>query len=106
MADETVITKFIVKPLKEIFQRVVLGFLFLQGKQPSLNRICLKECNVSCCLLLEIKVCFFASQSPIEKMQVYVNTTNVDDYLVESISQPATDPNTTNTKNRATLFDT
>lgn len=34
-ADETVITKFIVKPLKEIFQRVVLGFVFWQAKQPS-----------------------------------------------------------------------
>lgn len=34
-ADETVIAKFIVKPLKEIFQRVVLGFLFWQAKQPS-----------------------------------------------------------------------
>ncbi|EOA16975.1 hypothetical protein CARUB_v10005202mg [Capsella rubella] len=33
--DETAITKFIVKPLKEIFQRVVLGFLFWQAKQPS-----------------------------------------------------------------------
>lgn len=34
-AEETVIAKFIVKPVKEIFQRVVLGFLFWQAKQPS-----------------------------------------------------------------------
>ncbi|CAH2076436.1 unnamed protein product [Thlaspi arvense] len=66
-ADETVITKFIVKPLKEVFQRVVLGFLFWQAKQPSRIESVLKS--------------------------VYVNTTNVDDYLVESISKPATDPN-------------
>lgn len=26
-------------------------------------------------------------------MQVYIDSTNVDDYLVESISKPATDPN-------------
>ena len=34
-AEETVLTKFVVKPLKEVFQRVVLGFLFWQAKQPS-----------------------------------------------------------------------
>ncbi|CAN8328066.1 unnamed protein product [Cochlearia groenlandica] len=66
-SDETVITKFIVKPLKEVFQRVVLGFLFWQAKQPSRIESVLKS--------------------------VYINTTNVDDYLVESISKPATDPN-------------
>nr|BAH19982.1 AT4G36530 [Arabidopsis thaliana] len=66
-ADETVITKFIVKPLKEIFQRVVLGFLFWQAKQPSRIESVLKS--------------------------VYIDSTNVDDYLVESISKPATDPN-------------
>ncbi|KFK30279.1 hypothetical protein AALP_AA7G240500 [Arabis alpina] len=65
--DETVITKFIVKPVKEIFQRVVLGFLFWQAKQPSRIESVLKS--------------------------VYKNTANVDDYLIESISKPATDPN-------------
>lgn len=32
---ETVLQKFILKPLKEVFQRVVLGFLFWQAKQPA-----------------------------------------------------------------------
>ncbi|KAG2240728.1 hypothetical protein Bca4012_022225 [Brassica carinata] len=66
-AEETVLTKFIVKPLKEVFQRVVLGFLFWQAKQPSRIESVLKS--------------------------VYINAANVDDYLVESISKPATDPN-------------
>ncbi|MBA0576859.1 hypothetical protein Golob_024720, partial [Gossypium lobatum] len=48
-SEETVLQKFVLKPLKEVFQRVVL--------------------------------------------QVYINTSNVDDYLVESIKMPADDPN-------------
>lgn len=34
-SEETVLQKFILKPLKEIFQRVVLGLLFWQSKQPA-----------------------------------------------------------------------
>lgn len=34
-SDESILQKFFLKPLKEIFQRVVLGFLFWQAKQPS-----------------------------------------------------------------------
>ncbi|MBA0677653.1 hypothetical protein Goari_019050, partial [Gossypium aridum] len=48
-SEETFLQKFVLKPLKEVFQRVVL--------------------------------------------QVYINTSNVDDYLVESIKMPADDPN-------------
>ncbi|KAG8497574.1 hypothetical protein CXB51_008818 [Gossypium anomalum] len=48
-SEETFLQKFVLKPLKEVFQRVVL--------------------------------------------QVYINTSNVDDYLVESIKMPAEDPN-------------
>lgn len=33
--EESVAQKFILTPLKEIFQRVVLGFLFWQAKQPA-----------------------------------------------------------------------
>lgn len=33
-SGETFLQKFILKPLKEIFQRVVLGVLFWQSKQP------------------------------------------------------------------------
>ncbi|XP_050128056.1 pheophytinase, chloroplastic-like [Malus sylvestris] len=64
---ETALQKFILKPLKEVFQRVVLGFLFWQAKQPARVESVLKS--------------------------VYKNTANVDDYLVESIIMPAADPN-------------
>ncbi|XP_011623688.1 pheophytinase, chloroplastic isoform X2 [Amborella trichopoda] len=65
--EETFSQKFLVKPLKEVFQRVVLGFVFWQAKQP--GRI----------------------QSVLTS--VYSNATNVDDYLIESITLPAADPN-------------
>ncbi|PRQ23369.1 putative chlorophyllase [Rosa chinensis] len=65
--EETVLQKFIIKPLKEVFQRVVLGFLFWQAKQPARIESVLKS--------------------------VYKNTSNVDDYLVDSITMPAADPN-------------
>ncbi|CAK9152378.1 unnamed protein product [Ilex paraguariensis] len=65
--EETVLQKFLLKPLKEIFQRVVLSFLFWQAKQPARIESVLKS--------------------------VYKNTSNVDDYLVDSITRPAADPN-------------
>lgn len=34
-SEETPLQKFVVTLLKEIFQRVVLGFLFWQAKQPA-----------------------------------------------------------------------
>uniref|UniRef100_A0A2P2KRL2 Uncharacterized protein MANES_02G095700 n=1 Tax=Rhizophora mucronata TaxID=61149 RepID=A0A2P2KRL2_RHIMU len=34
-SEDSTLQKFILKPLKEIFQRVVLGFLFWQAKQPA-----------------------------------------------------------------------
>lgn len=66
-SEETPLQKFVVKPLKEIFQRVVLALLFWQSKQPARIESVLKS--------------------------VYINAANVDDYLVESITRPATDPN-------------
>ncbi|XP_058179098.1 pheophytinase, chloroplastic [Rhododendron vialii] len=65
--EETILQRVILKPLKTIFQRVVLGFLFWQAKQPTRIESVLKS--------------------------VYKNTSNVDDYLVESITRPADDPN-------------
>ncbi|KAF4383314.1 hypothetical protein CsatB_024610 [Cannabis sativa] len=65
--EESTFQKVLLKPLKEVFQRLVLGFLFWQAKQPSRVLSVLKS--------------------------VYVNNTNVDDYLVESITMPAADPN-------------
>lgn len=35
VSEENVLQKHVLKPLKEIFQRVVLGFLFWQAKQPA-----------------------------------------------------------------------
>ena len=34
-SEETLLQKLIVKPLKEIFQRILLGVLFWQAKQPA-----------------------------------------------------------------------
>ncbi|XVF59654.1 hypothetical protein PTKIN_Ptkin07bG0293100 [Pterospermum kingtungense] len=66
-SEETFLQKAVLKPLKQIFQRVVLGVLFWQAKQPARIESVLKN--------------------------VYVNASNVDDYLVESIKMPADDPN-------------
>ncbi|TYH78783.1 hypothetical protein ES332_D03G013800v1 [Gossypium tomentosum] len=66
-SEETFLQKFVLKPLKEVFQRVVLQVLFWQAKQPTRIESVLKN--------------------------VYINTSNVDDYLVESIKMPADDPN-------------
>ncbi|KAK9054236.1 hypothetical protein SSX86_025314 [Deinandra increscens subsp. villosa] len=65
--EESGVQNFILKPLKEVFQRVVLGFLFWQAKQPARVESVLKS--------------------------VYKDTTNVDDYLIQSITKPADDPN-------------
>eukprot|EP00262_Sarcandra_glabra_P011141 TRINITY_DN26863_c0_g1_i1.p1 TRINITY_DN26863_c0_g1~~TRINITY_DN26863_c0_g1_i1.p1 ORF type:complete len:375 (+),score=50.53 TRINITY_DN26863_c0_g1_i1:143-1267(+) len=65
--EDTALQKFILKPLKEVVQRIVLGFLFWQAKQPARIELVLKS--------------------------VYINASNVDDYLVESITGPAADPN-------------
>ncbi|XP_078149021.1 alpha/beta-Hydrolases superfamily protein [Carex rostrata] len=64
---ENAIDKFFLKPLKEAFQRVVLGFVFWQSKQPARIEKVLKS--------------------------VYINSSNVDEYLVKSITAPAGDPN-------------
>lgn len=48
--EETALQKFILKPLKEIFQRVFLGLLFWQAKQPARVESVLK----SVCSFLEL----------------------------------------------------
>ncbi|XP_031114767.1 pheophytinase, chloroplastic isoform X2 [Ipomoea triloba] len=65
--EDTALQKLILKPLKEIFQRIVLGFLFWQAKQPARIESVLKS--------------------------VYINSSNVDNYLIDSITRPAADPN-------------
>lgn len=42
-SEETALQKFILKPVKEIFQRIVLGFLFWQAKQPARVQSVLKS---------------------------------------------------------------
>uniref|UniRef100_A0A0E0K459 AB hydrolase-1 domain-containing protein n=1 Tax=Oryza punctata TaxID=4537 RepID=A0A0E0K459_ORYPU len=66
-AEEGAVTRLVVRPLKEAFQRVVLGFLFWQAKQPARIEKVLKS--------------------------VYKDATNVDEYLIGSITAPAADPN-------------
>ncbi|OAY78095.1 pheophytinase, chloroplastic [Ananas comosus] len=65
--EESAIKKFVVNPLKDVFQRIVLGFLFWQAKQPARIEKVLKS--------------------------VYIDPSNVDDYLVKSITTPTVDPN-------------
>ncbi|XP_039142823.1 pheophytinase, chloroplastic isoform X1 [Dioscorea cayenensis subsp. rotundata] len=65
--EQSIINKFIINPVKEVLQRIILSFVFWQSKQPARIESVLKT--------------------------VYINTSNVDDYLVESITKPAGDPN-------------
>lgn len=46
--EESVIQKLFLKPLKEIFQRVVLGIVFWQAKQPARIQSVLKSVCVYC----------------------------------------------------------
>lgn len=67
VSEETILQKYLLKPLKDIFQRAILGFVFWQSKQPTRVESVLKS--------------------------VYKNTSNVDDYLIKSITMPAEDSN-------------
>lgn len=53
---ETTINKFVFKPLKEVFQRVVLGFIFWQSKQPARIEKVLKSVSI---LLIFLFTAFF-----------------------------------------------
>ncbi|CAN4080084.1 unnamed protein product [Withania somnifera] len=66
--EETSFYKFIVKPVEKIFQRVVVGLAFWLTMRPEQIEAVLKS-------------------------GVYVNHSNVDDYLINSIVRPAADPN-------------
>lgn len=46
-SEESVLQKYVVKPLKEIFQRIFLGFLFWQAKQPARIESVLKSVRCS-----------------------------------------------------------
>ncbi|KAG0498418.1 hypothetical protein HPP92_003109 [Vanilla planifolia] len=64
--EDQILDKYVINPLKNAIQRVFLSLLFWQAKQPSRIKSVLKS--------------------------VYINTSNVDDYLIESIIRPAEDP--------------
>ncbi|XP_049383019.1 pheophytinase, chloroplastic-like [Solanum stenotomum] len=66
--EETALHKFIVKPVEEIFQRVVVRSAFWITMRPDQIEAVLKS-------------------------GVYRNHSNVDDYLINSILRPAADPN-------------
>lgn len=54
--EETVLQRVIIKPLKTIFQRIVLGFLFWQAKQPARIESVLKSV---CPRLSQLNLGFF-----------------------------------------------
>ncbi|KAM0902067.1 hypothetical protein ACQ4PT_019589 [Festuca glaucescens] len=65
--EASALTRLVVKPIKVAFQKVVLGLLFWQAKQPARVEKVLKS--------------------------VYKDPSNVDDYLITSITAPTADPN-------------
>lgn len=78
-SEETVLQKFIIKPLKEIIQRVVLGFLFWQSKQPARIESVLKSV---CHMLLHLTSSFHFKT-------VYISSFNI---ICVSISRISVDP--------------
>ncbi|KAL9161076.1 hypothetical protein ABFS82_08G242900 [Erythranthe guttata] len=52
-SEENVLQKYILKPLKDIFQRAVLGFLFWQAKQPARVESVLKSVRVTSLELIQ-----------------------------------------------------
>lgn len=93
--EQSIVNKFIINPVKEVLQRIILSFVFWQSKQPARIESVLKTVNHS--LLTHIHQFLFLSNHNWNlitiTIQVYINTSNVDDYLVESITKPAGDPN-------------
>lgn len=95
-SEETALQKFILEPVKEIFQRIVLGFLFWQAKQPARIQSVLKSVCLTVCLERsepKERLSEFLYHCLIFSFQVYINSSNVDDYLINSITRPADDPN-------------
>lgn len=61
--EDNVVQKFVVKPLKEAFQRVFLGFLFWQAKQPARVESVLKSvCHLHItCSFYTVLICISSS---------------------------------------------
>ena len=88
--EETLLQKAIVKPLKEIFQRIVLGFLFWQAKQPARIESVLKSVshllpNLTAVFLLNASWVFaklkYISVS-ISRMSIIYSGLNADFFLL------------------------
>ena len=73
-SEETALQKFILKPLKEIFQRVVLGFLFWQAKQPARIESVLKSVCQSFLISMEMSFVFFllSKNIPVRLLSFYI----------------------------------
>lgn len=89
-SEETLLQKAIVKPLKEIFQRIVLGFLFWQAKQPARIESVLKSVrhllpNLTTVFLLNASWVFaklkYISVS-ISRMSILYSGLNADFFLI------------------------
>ena len=89
-SEETLLQKAIVKPLKEIFQRIVLGFLFWQAKQPARIESVLKSVshllpNLTTVFLLNASWVFaklkYISAS-ISRMSIIYSGLNADFFLL------------------------
>lgn len=89
-SEETLLQKAIVKPLKEIFQRIVLGFLFWQAKQPARIESVLKSVrhllpNLTTVFLLNASWVFaklkYISVS-ISRMSIIYSGLNADFFLI------------------------
>lgn len=89
-SEETLFQKAIVKPLKEIFQRIVLGFLFWQAKQPARIESVLKSVrhllpNLTTVFLLNASWVFaklkYISVS-ISRMSIIYSGLNADFFLI------------------------
>ena len=89
-SEETLLQKAIVKPLKEIFQRIVLGFLFWQAKQPARIESVLKSVshllpNLTTVFLLNASWVFaklkYISVS-ISRMSIIYSGLNADFFLL------------------------
>jgi hypothetical protein len=73
--EETLLQKSIIKPLKEIFQRIVLGFLFWQAKQPArvesvLKSVCHFLPNLTRAFISSLMGISYLSMSSMSRMSI------------------------------------
>ncbi|XP_069150505.1 uncharacterized protein [Solanum lycopersicum] len=91
--EESALHKFIVKPMEEIFQRVVVRSAFWITMQPVQIEAVLKSGVGSFLAKFEPYIFLLFARCIRNGWLVYRNHSNVDDYLINSILRPAADPN-------------